>query len=199
MLGMGAVGRILRGLVVVLIIAASIQSYGNKFFFYFTILSNLLAVVLLAGQALRPDWMRSNAFLRGAITLYMTMTGLVYAVVLAPLGVDVGNYAPWANFVHHNLAPVALLIDWLLFPPRQRLRSSAPWLWLLFPIAYFVFSVARGSGADFYPYPFLNPDNVGGLGGVALYGAGILLVFAAVGWFIKWWADKRGIIPSRND
>jgi hypothetical protein len=34
---------------------------------------------------------------------------------------------------------------------------------------------------------------------VALYGAGILLVFAAVGWFIKWWDDKRGIIPSRND
>lgn len=199
MIGMGAVGRILRGLVVLLIIAASVQAYGGwNFFAYFTILSNLLAVVLFGGQALSPDWMRSNAFLRGALTLYMTMTGLVYAVVLAPLAVDVGDYAPWSNFVHHNLAPAAVLIDWLLFPPRQRLRSSAPWLWLIFPLAYFVFSVARGSGSGFYPYPFLNRDQVGGLGGVGLYAAGILLVFAAVGWFIKWWADERGIIPSQS-
>jgi hypothetical protein len=44
-MGMGSVGRILRGLVVVLIVAASIQSYGNRFFYYFTILSNLLALL----------------------------------------------------------------------------------------------------------------------------------------------------------
>lgn len=200
LIGMGALGRILRGLVVLLIIAASLQAYGGwNFFAYFTILSNLLAVVLFGGQALSPYWMRSNAFFRGAVTLYMTVTGLVYAVVLAPLAVDVGDYAPWSNFVHHNLAPVAVLIDWLLFPPRQRLRSSAPWFWLIFPVAYFAVSVFRGSGSGFYPYPFLDADNVGGVGGVALYAAGILLVFIAVGWFIKWWADERGVIPSRND
>jgi hypothetical protein len=197
-MGMGTVARVLRGLVVVLIIAASVQAYGRNFFFYFTILSNLLAVVLLGGQALWPDWMRSNAFLRGGVTLFMTMTGLVYAVVLAPLGVSVGGYAPWANFVHHNLAPTAVLIDWLLFPPRQKLRTSASWLWLIFPVVYFAFTVLRGSGNGFYPYPFLNPDNAGGTGGVVLYAAVILAVFAVVGWFIRWWADNRGIIPGRD-
>lgn len=197
-MGMGTLARVIRGLVVVLIIAASVQSYGSNFFFYFTILSNLLTVVLLGGQALRPDWMRSNAFFRGAVTLYMTITGLVYAVVLAPLGADVGDYAPWANFVHHNLAPTAVLIDWLLFPPRQKLRTSAPWLWLIFPAVYFVFTFIRGSSTDFYPYPFLNPDGSGGLGGVALYAAVILAIFTVIGLFLRWWADYRGIIPSRD-
>ena len=197
-MGMGSVGRILRGLVVVLIVAASIQSYGNRFFYYFTILSNLLAIVLLGGQALWPDWMRTNAFFRGAVTLYMTMTGFVYAVVLAPLGVDVGDYAPWANFVHHNLAPTAVLVDWLLFPPSQKLHRNAPWLWLAFPVVYFVFSLINGSSTGFYPYPFLNPDSVGGPGGVALYAAVILAIFALVSWFISWWADKRGVLPSSD-
>jgi hypothetical protein len=117
-------------------------------------------------------------------------------VVLAPLGTNVGDYAPWANFVHHNLAPVALLVDWLLFPPGKKLSGSTPLLWLLFPIAYFTFTVIRGPGADFYPYPFMNPDEMGGFGGVVLYAAGILLLFWVTGLFIRWWADKRGVIPE---
>ncbi|MCI0426198.1 MAG: Pr6Pr family membrane protein [Actinobacteria bacterium] len=193
-MGMGTVGRVLRGFVVVLIIAATVQAYGPNLFFYFTILSNTLAAVLLAGEAIWPEWMGRNANYRGAVTVYMTITGLVYALLLAPLNIDVGDYAPWANFVHHNLAPAALLIDWLLFPPRQRLDRRAPMVWLVFPVVYFTFSLIRGSATGFFPYPFLDLD-LQGVGGVLVYAIVILAVFIGVGWFVRWWAEQRGIIP----
>jgi len=195
MLGTGSMARLLRGVVAVLIVAATIQAYGPNLFFFFTILSNTLAVALLGGQALRPRWMGSNGLFRGGVTLYMTITGLVYAVLLAPLDIDVGAYAPWANYVHHTLAPAVVLIDWLLFPPLRKLDRQAPWIWLVFPAVYFVFSLIRGSITGWFPYPFLNLDELGA-GGVALYSIVILGFFAGIGWFIRWWADERGVIPE---
>lgn len=194
LVGTGTIARVMRALIAVLIIAATIQAYGPNLFYYFTILSNTLAVVLMAGQALKPQWMGVNGWFRGAVTLYMVITGLVYAVLLAPLGADVGAYAPWANFVHHTLAPAALLIDWLLFPPAAKLARSAPWTWLVFPGLYFTFSMIRGAMVDWFPYPFLNFDELGP-GGVAIYAVAILAVFTTIGMFLRWWADQRGVIP----
>jgi len=37
--------------------------------------------------------------------------------------------------------------------------------------------LARGAIVGWYPYPFLNPANVGGYGGVAAYVIGIMVVF----------------------
>jgi hypothetical protein len=64
---------------VVAAITAHTGSLGN-FFSYFTIDSNLLAiVVLLAGGLVNPQG-RGRAYLRGAATLFMVITGIVYAV-----------------------------------------------------------------------------------------------------------------------
>ncbi len=157
----------------------------------------MLALVLLAGQALFPRWIESNASFRGAVTVYMTITGLVYAVLLAPIAADVGSYAPWANFTHHNLGPGAIVVDWLLFPPIKKISRRMAWLWLIFPAGYFTFSLIRGAGVNWYPYPFLNPTRVGGYGFVALYAAGIFIVFVVIAMFTRWWADVRGVIPER--
>ena len=195
LLGTGVIARLARGLLAGLIVAATVQAYGPNLLFFFTILSNTLAVVLIAGQAVAPGWMGRNGTFRGAVTLYMTITGLVYAVLLAPLEIDVGNYAPWANFVHHTLAPSAVLIDWLLFPPARKLPREAPLFWLGFPAAYFAFSLVRGSMTGWYPYPFLDVGDIGA-GGVAAYSVVILGLFWAIGIFLRWWADQRGVIPT---
>ena len=51
-----------------------------NFFSYFTILSNVGAVVVLGALALRPALVGHEPFviLRGAVTLYMAITGIVY-------------------------------------------------------------------------------------------------------------------------
>lgn len=171
---------------------AMITTYGNTtFFFYFTILSNILATALMLGQAASPAWMTRNGSLRGAVTLYMMITGLVFAVLLAPIEADVGILDPWVNFVLHSLGPAAVLIDWLLFSPDRPLPRNIVWLWLIFPAIYLVVTFVRGPGADFYPYPFLDPRLPGGYGRIVGYVVPVALVFLFVGWFVKWWADKR--------
>lgn len=190
--GSGLVARALRGALGVVMLLALVVAYGNTtFFFYFTVLSNILATALMLGQAASPAWMTRNGSIRGAVTLYMTITGLVFAVLLAPIEADVGILDPWVNFVLHSLGPAAVLIDWLLFSPDWPLPRNIVWLWLVFPAMYLVVSLVRGPGADFYPYPFLDPRLPGGYGRVSLYVVAVALVFLVTGWFVKWWADKR--------
>ncbi len=203
MLGRGTVSRVLRGLLAILIVAALAVAYVSiNFFFYFTVLSNIMAALLLAGQTVKPGWMSSNGTFRGAVTLYMSITGMVYAVLLRPIEADVGLSDPWINYVLHTLGPATLLIDWLLFPPERRLARNALWTWLVFPAVYLAVTLIRGSIADWYPYPFLDPRQAG-YGSVAAYSAAVLVVFVAVGAFLKWWADQRGsahlVVPSHSE
>jgi hypothetical protein len=186
------VARVVRGILALLIAAALVSAFESiNFFFYFTTLSNILAAMLMASIALRPELVATQAVWRGAVTLYMTITGLVYAVLLRPIEADVGLASPWINWVLHSMAPAALLIDWLLFPPERRLERSAPFLWLIFPAAFLAVTLIRGPIADFYPYPFLDPREIGYLG-VAGYSVGILALFLAVGFFLRWWGNERG-------
>lgn len=191
-LGHGTVARLVRGALAVLIIAALITAYVSiNFFFYFTVLSNILAAILMAVLAVRPYPMTDNGLMRGAVTLYMTITGLVYAVLLRPIEADVGLSDPWINWVLHSLAPAGLMIDWLLFPPRKRSDRSVLWAWLIFPALFLVVTLIRGAITGFYPYPFLDPGEVG-YPGVAAYSVGILALFLAMGAFIRWWGNARG-------
>jgi hypothetical protein len=46
-------------------------------------------------------------------------------------------------------------------------------LWLIFPLAWLAFTLIRGAVDNWYPYPFLDPDN-GGYRSVAYHVAAIL-------------------------
>lgn len=127
---------------------------GN-FFSFFTIESNLLAIaVLLVGGLADPRSTRW-AYVRGAVTLYMTITGIIYAALLSD--VDVQVIRPWVNDIVHRYVPLLLLLDWLVAPPWPAVRRRAALGWLAFPLAYFAYSLVRGPIADWYPYPFLDP------------------------------------------
>ena len=191
-LGRGLLARVIRLGLALAIVAALVTAFESlNFFFYFTVLSNILAAALFAGLALRPDWMSSSGRFRGAVTLFMVITGLVYAVLLRPIEADVGLTDQWVNWVLHSLGPAAALIDWLLFPPDPLARSSL-WIWLIFPAAYLAVTLIRGPIADWYPYPFLDPSHTGGYGAVAMWSLLILLFFVGVGSFLRWWANARG-------
>jgi hypothetical protein len=124
---------------------------------YFTIESNILAViVLLVGGLAAPQSPRWQIF-RGAVTLYMLITMVVYAVLLADI--DVMLTDKWINDVLHRVLPLVLLLDWLFVAMAQRLRPTFELigLWLIFPVVYGVYSLIRGPIVDWYPYPFIDP------------------------------------------
>lgn len=76
------------------------------------------------------------------------------------------------------------MADWLIAPARGPLtfrRALGPWL--AAPLVWTTFTLIRGAVDGWYPYPFLNPAN-GGYGTVAIYAAGILVLFLAVVWLV---------------
>jgi len=66
--------------------------------------------------------------------------------------------------------------------------------WLLYPLAYLVYTLIRGAQVDWYPYPFLDVSRHG-YGGVLLNCAVMLVGFVAAAWaFVaagNWRAARR--------
>lgn len=161
-----------------------------NFLSFFTIESNIVAALVLLGTGLlplsrRPGWWDG---LRGAATLYMVTTGIVYNTLL--LDVDVGNLASWVNNVLHRVMPLVILADWLLAPPRERISRRTSLLWLVFPILYCIYSLIRGPFVDFYPYPFLDPRLDGGYGRVAIFVVVLALVIALLALVVAWVGNR---------
>jgi len=163
-----------------------------NFFSFFTILSNVSAVVMLTMLAFRPGRIDEQGFsvFRGAVTVYMSVTGLVYATLLGPTGIDVGLTEPWVNWTLHIVGPLALAIDWIVHRPGVELPANAWLIWLGFPAAYLVYTLVRGAIVDWYPYPFLDPGETDGYGGVALWSGVVLVVIMTFGFGYQWWANR---------
>lgn len=129
-----------------------------NYFSYFTILSNIGAVIVLVVGALFAPAAAWWQWCRGAVTTAMLITAIVYALLLA--GIDVNLNDEWTNTVLHRLMPLVLLIDWAVFRPRALPVGS--WLtWLLLPLLYGVYTLSRGPFVDWYPYPFIDPREQG--------------------------------------
>ncbi|MGW5013067.1 Pr6Pr family membrane protein [Micromonospora chalcea] len=156
---------------------------------YFTIQSNV-AVGVLAGYAAwcalrgRPE---PPSVLKGAVTLYITITGTVYHLVLAnpasPFAMAQPDRQPgewWGNQFLHTVVPLLAIADWALFDRRGRLRPRYAAWWLAFPLAYLGFALVRGLVVDRYPYPFLDAGQLG-YDGVTVSAIGFALAFWLLG------------------
>jgi hypothetical protein len=157
---------------------------GN-FFSFFTIESNILAVVAFCwgGAALLAHRRPPPQSFRGAVVVYLAITGVVYAALLAGLpgqGID-----PWVNTVVHQVMPIAVVLDWLIVPPRTALPMRRVWSWLVFPLLYLAYTLVRGPFAHWYPYPFLDP-RPHGYGHVVIGAVGIAARFVAATLLVRW-------------
>ena len=155
-----------------------------NFFSFFTIESNILgaAVFAVAGWAAYQNKTIAHLVaIRGASTLYMAITGIVYSLLLA--GADVQTPIPWINAVLHYIFPVLIVADWIIDPPKKTITFKKALVWLTFPVAYVIYSLIRGANVGWYPYPFLNVNTLG-YGTVMVnslfVAAGALLILAAI-------------------
>ncbi len=160
-----------------------------NFFSFFTIESNLFASAILL-VAIRSRSPRVGS-LRGAATLYMATTGIVFVLLLSGLQEELQTTIPWVNAVVHYIVPVLLVLDWLVDPaPLPTSYGATLARWLAFPLAYAAYSLIRGSLTGWYPYPFLNPTS-GGIISVLLNAVAIAVGVATIGFFIIWYARLR--------
>lgn len=175
--------------IVVAVIATHVEAASrgpvNPFnlYGYFTVQSNLIGAAswLVAGTlAMRGATRGAGVTLLGAVaTTCLVIVGLVYAVLLAPLGAAGGVPLPWANVVLHVVSPLAAVIDWVAVGDRIRLDWSAVWVILVYPVVWTTVVLIRGATDGWVPYPFLDPAQ--GYGVVAGYAAAVAALFTLVG------------------
>lgn len=176
--------RLLRLFFALLILSAVIGQFYFKFnipgfnivsfFSYFTILSNIFAAFVLFILTIRPH-IKHFEKIRGASVFYMTITGVVYAVLLSRYEGTPGLMLPFANLIFHKIMPIVMVLDWIIIPIKKKITYKTVFPWLIFPLAFLFYSEIRGKVVNWYPYPFLNPETAGGYMGVTLYSIGILL------------------------
>ena len=167
-------------------------SSGN-FFSFFTIQSNVIAIVALGALAITPVARRTRTFdaLRGAAVLYIAITGVVFALLLSGQEETLQTTAPWVNFVLHQAIPVVLVADYLIEPPRHRLSLAIALAWLAYPLAWFAYTLIRGASVDWYPYPFVDVDRHG-YDGVALNAVLLAVAMAGGAALVAWIGNRRG-------
>ncbi|HHT7238181.1 MULTISPECIES: Pr6Pr family membrane protein [Bacillus cereus group] len=158
-----------------------------NFFSFFTIESNILvAVILLFSSLGTATFGRSEQFgvLRGASTVYILTTGLIYFLLLRGLEESLQTPIPWVNTVLHYIMPIAMILDWVMNPPTKKITWKQASTWLIFPLLYVVYSLIRGPFVDWYPYPFLDP-RIGGYSRVFIYSIWIAVVIGGICGLVK--------------
>ncbi len=147
-----------------------------------------------------------NEILRGAITLYIGITGIIYFTVLLPfgggtfpkeavdnLGVLRSTGPMWftavVNTWNHLITPVCFVAFWFAPVVNEKLPVFKTTLkYLIFPVIYFVMCEILGAKDGFYPYPFLNGKQMWDMlfaakpyteaGGLLLLAAAFILLLA---------------------
>ena len=151
------------------------------FFVFYTNLSNaLLAVYQLALWVSGHDpqcgvfrWLCS-AGVALSMTLCILVTHLIYQWVLVPAAKRSGKalsdigFSGFGNLCVHYAVPWLTVAQWLLWQDKSGLTVGHAAWWLVLPLAYFVFGMARGATGKpightkhCYPYPFMDPQVMG--------------------------------------
>jgi hypothetical protein len=161
----------------------------ERFFCYFTVLSNILVALTtltLAVGADRDSKVWRVLRLDGLVGI--AVTGVVHWFFLRPL-LDLHGSDYFADKLLHVVVPLLAVVGWLVFGPRDRVERGDLAPSTIYPLVYMVWTLLHGAISDWYPYPFTDV-NEHGIGLVLLNGVGVVALFAgiAVG---ALWLDRR--------
>lgn len=139
-----------------------IESFSNSVSYY-TFQSNLMVVLWLTlaliykNRDIRPKFLASPV--RGAITLYITFTLIVFAIAIAPYYHPTGLEL-YTNYVSHYFLPIAFIIDWLITETDFKYEWKYIIYWCGYQLFYLIYTLIRGYFTGFYPYPFFNVRSI---------------------------------------
>jgi hypothetical protein len=157
---------------------------------FFTIQSNILCAITSAQLARNPD--RGGKIWRAvrlAALFGIVVTGIVYSTALAKIHEPHGWQETSTNAVFHYVAPIMMLVGWLLFGPRPRIEPWTIALSLLWPVLWITYILIYGEVTSWYPYPFIDVITHG-YGRVSVNGVAVLAVLLLVT-LLFWFGDRR--------
>ena len=165
---------------------------------YFTIWSNIAVAVVATLLATGP-WRDTLArrVLRLSSLLMITVTAIVYQVVLAP-DIDVAGWSLLTDPMLHAVTPLVTVVVWAVWGPRGWVTGRlVPWA-LAVPFLWIVWMLVRGAVVDAYPYGFANVVELG-YASVARNLVLVLLfalVLAAAFWRLDVVLRRRRAVPA---
>jgi len=143
---------------------ASLAETVARYFGFFTILTNILVAVCCTFLLFKPGSVAARFFSKAttqtAIAVYITVVGLIYNIVLRFLWKPEGLQMIVDELLH-TVIPLLFIVQWYLYAPKQGLKWKDIFPWLIYPLLYLIYTLFRGSFSGFYPYPFINANELG--------------------------------------
>lgn len=161
---------------------------------YYTLMSNILCAAYFLSAALFTLKNEKKTMLpqvKGALVMCITVTGMVYHFMLAGKFEMQGTLL-MSNILLHYVVPLMTVLDWILFDCKGNYTRYSPFLWLIAPLAYFLYVIIRVAGGALlgpygakYPYYFMDIDTLG-FGNVMLINLVMAIFFVILGYIIVW-------------
>lgn len=175
---------------------------------YFTLQTNIFTtiifgvlivktiVILIKSHRLEIAQINHSWYL--ACTVYITITMLVYWLILTPLiGQPKNSILLIDSILLHTVTPFFAIIDYVFFFKHGVVKKNSVFKWLIYPVCYWISVVIIAQfikepyyiykfGDDIvelmYPYPFLDPNVVGisGVGGIVCLMIILFLLFSSL-------------------
>ena len=125
------------------------------FMSYFTLWSNLAVAIIFTKLARNPEKISKRMLTLIPTSLLMiTVTGILYNALIAPSYPPHGFFI-FTSFFEHILTPLLALYVWFTCGPHLMSFQKIGHYFIV-PIAYLIYTLARGAVIHQYPYGFLN-------------------------------------------
>lgn len=143
---------------------ASIGETTIRFFSFFTILTNLLVALYFTLNIIKQKGgvfsMLHKPGALTAVTVYITVVGLVYQVVLRQTWSPTGLQR-LVDELLHSVIPLIVILFWYFYENKSLVEFRQIPGWLIYPLVYLIYILIRGSFSGFYPYPFVDVASIG--------------------------------------
>lgn len=170
------------------VITAPMAEQVRRYFSFFTIQSNFLVAVSMILLVAGRTGTRIFRVVRLASLIGITVTGVVAAVALPPdPRYTVVNLI--CDRLLHVVVPLLSVVGWLVFGPRGYVRRWDVLLALVWPILWLAATLGLAPVTHWYPYPFLNVDQLGW--GQVLLTCLVVAVFFFGLAALAAWGDRR--------
>ncbi len=158
------------------------QSAAQGFWMYlafFTVTTNLLVALATTSVAAFPSsrlgrWFGHPDTITGIVPS-IVIVGVTYHAILAGMH-PLRGWGVLANSLMHDAVPLLFLVFWPIAVPRYSIAWRRAALWALYPIAYFGYAMLRGLATGFYPYWFINVNELG-IVHVLINATAVLLIY----------------------
>jgi len=156
-----------------------------RYFSFFTVVGNgiiaIISTAIASARSSRFSKRVQNGSILTAAAVYISIVAVVYSLFLR----SVVNAQGWhliSDHIVHDIVPAVFVLFWLVYAPKRDVRWLDPLKWLVVPVIYMAYCLARGAIGNWYPYWFADVTKLGYP--TALRNAGLVLIAFLIFGFI---------------